>query len=118
MPKSLIQAGDLNRRVTIERAVLVQDPGSGAYSTSWETLATVWAEVQDVLPARAESVANNLNLSRRPARVRMRYRDDLDSTMRLFMDGRTLNIISGPAEIGLREGIEFVAEQLSTQGDG
>lgn len=117
MASAIIQAGDLKERVAIMHRVETQDPIYGTSIVSWEPLATVWAQVQDVLPSRSENIADEISLARRPARVRMRYRDDLDSSMRFVVNGRTLNIIAGPAELGFRAGLEFMAEQLSTQGD-
>ncbi|MBB6192867.1 SPP1 family predicted phage head-tail adaptor [Sphingobium wenxiniae] len=109
-----MDAGRLNRRVTIQHRVESQDPMYGTPIVAWEPMVTVWAEVQDILPSRGEDMAEVINLARRPARVRMRWRDDVDMTMRLIIDGRTLEIIAGPAELGYREGIELMAEELST----
>lgn len=113
----MIEAGQLKHRVTIQERVGTQDPIYGTMTYSWETLATVWAEVQDVLPSRGERIADGISISSRPCRVRMRYRDDVDSSMRLTFNGRTLGIIAGPAMLAFREGIEFVAEELSTEGE-
>lgn len=113
----MIEAGQLKHRVTIQERIGTQDPLYGTYTYSWETLATVWAEVQDVLPSRSERLADGINIASRPCRVRMRYRDDVDSSMRFSFEGRSLAIIAGPAEIGFREGVEFVAEELSTEGE-
>lgn len=109
-------AGKLNRRVTIMQRADAQDATYGTMQTAWAPLATVWAEVQDMLPSRAESAADGIDISRRPARVRMRYRTDVDTTMRLTVDGRTLRIIAGPAELGFRDGIEFMAEEVTSGG--
>lgn len=111
-----MDAGRLNRRVTIQHRTETQDATYGTQVVTWATLATVWAEVQDVLPSRAESMADGIDIARRPSRVRMRYRTDVDATMRLVVDGRTLRIIAGPAELGFREGVEFVAEEITTGG--
>lgn len=113
----MILAGQLDRRITIERRTSVQDPVYGTGTLTWETLATVWAQVRDILPSRAEEVADNVSMSRRPARIRIRYRDDITSDMRIDYGGRKLRIVSGPAELGRREGIEMIAEELSTEGD-
>ena len=117
MARALIEAGRLKERVTVMHRIGTQDPIYGGYTYTWEPLATIWAEVQDILPSRSESIADSISIVRRPARVRMRYRDDLDSSMRLVVNGRTLNIIAGPAELGFRAGLEFMAEELSTQGE-
>jgi SPP1 family predicted phage head-tail adaptor len=79
-------ASRLNRRVVIEQPVLSAD-GAGGNSLSWSVLATVWAEVEPGEGSRGEQVVA-AQLSDRPrAVVVMRYRDDVDATMRLKMDG-------------------------------
>lgn len=40
--------GELDRRITIERATSVTDPASGEPILTWSTLATVWASRSDV----------------------------------------------------------------------
>ena len=109
-------AGNRDKRITFLIAANSQDPDYGTQSTSWVPYATVWAEVQDMLPSRAERVAEGINLARRPSRIRMLYRDDITSDMRVKIGNRTLQIVAGPAELGRREEIEIVAEELSTMG--
>lgn len=113
-----MDAGKLNRRVTILQRTETQEQVYGTYELSWAELATVWAEVQDMLPSRSDRLADGVSISSRPCRVRMRYRTDISSDMRLTVEGRsgTWRIITQPAEIGNREGIEIVAEQLTTEG--
>lgn len=111
-----MRAGPRNRRVVIQERSETTDPIYGTPVVSWVPVATVWAEVQDMIPSRAERIAEGVSIARRPCRVRMLYRDGLDSTMRFVLGSRTLRIVSGPAELGFREGLEFVAEELSTEG--
>lgn len=106
----------MNREVVIQRRTETQDPIYGTATVTWADLATVWAEVQDMLPSRAERIADGIDIARRPCRVRMLFRDDVDSTMRLKIGDRALRIIAGPAEMGFRERIELIAEELSTEG--
>lgn len=108
--------GGHNREVVIERRTTTQDPVYGTAIETWSTLATVWAEVQDMLPSRAERAGDGIDLSRRPSRVRMLFREDVDTTMRFRIGDRVLKIISGPAELGFRERVEFIAEEISTGG--
>lgn len=112
-----LDPGTLDRLITIERRVVTQDPVYGTSSSTWETHATVWAQVRDVLPSRAESLDDSVSIARRPARIRMRYRSDITSDMRIQVDGRTLRIIAGPAELGRREALELMAEELSSSGE-
>ena len=97
----------------------MQDSGTGAWTYAWDDIVnpTEWAEVQDILPSRAEDVADNINIQRRPCRVRTLYRDDITSEMRVLVEGRTLQIIAGPAELGRRDGLEMICEELTTQGE-
>lgn len=116
----MIKSGDLDRRITFQSRTGTQDSATGAYTYSWANLATnptVWAQVRDVLPSRAESVDADIDMQRRPARIRCRYRSDITSDMRIVYDGRTLRIVSGPVELGRREGLEMIAEEYSTEGE-
>ena len=112
----MISASDLDTRITFEARTEVQESAYGTMTVTWATHKTVWAQVMEMLPSRAENVTDNISMARRPCRIRTRYRSDLDSTMRIDIGGRKLRIISGPAEIGRREGLEFMAEELSTEG--
>ncbi|MCK9542478.1 MAG: head-tail adaptor protein [Novosphingobium sp.] len=111
-----MRAGDLDTRITIEQRVETRDPIYNTPIYSWVTFATVWADVQDVLPSRAEKIAEGISIARRPARIRLRHLGGIDTTLRIKIGSRTLGIIAGPAELGRHVGIELIAEELSTQG--
>lgn len=111
-----MNAGSRDREVVIQRRTETRDPVYNTPVVTWVDHATVWAEVQDMLPSRAERIADGINIARRPCRVRMLFRDDVDSTMQLKIGDRVLRIIAGPAELGFRERIELMAEELSTEG--
>ena len=113
----LLDPGKLNKRIQIERPV-ADDSFTGAGSGTWQPVGQpVWAEVEDVLPSRGERLADGINVATRPARVRMRYRQDITSDMRFVMGARVMQIVAGPAEIGWREGLEFVVEEYSSAGN-
>lgn len=112
----LIKAGDLDRRITFEARATAQGGAYNRKAVSWEPQFTECAQVRDVLPSRAESVEQGLSLQRRPCRIRLRWRPDVTSDMRIDYDGRKLRIISGPVELGRREGLELMAEEYSTEG--
>lgn len=110
-------AGELKERVTILQRVNVRDERFGTDKATWVPLATVWAGVQDVLPGRAERIAQDvIDIAKRPCRVRIRYRSDVTDMMRLLIRGREFRIVSGPAQLGRRIGLEMLAEELSTEG--
>jgi SPP1 family predicted phage head-tail adaptor len=112
----MIAAGKLDKRVTILARVVTKDPTYGTDVVTWEPAATVWAEVQDVLPSRAERVTAEIAIAERPARMRMRWRDDVTQANRVGIGGRTMKIVAGPAMIGRRQWLEIMIEEISTEG--
>lgn len=112
-----IQVNNLDTRVRIEYKSVVQDSVYGTETITWLPKATVWAEVMDVLPTRqqAEQMRNNTQVSVRRTRVRMRYRSDIDASMRCIIGGVVHQIVGGPAEIGRHEWMELLIERTSTQ---
>ena len=112
-----IQVVNMDTRVRIESKSVTQDPTYGTEVITWVHLATVWAEKMDVLPSRqqAEQVREQLQVATQRSRVRMRYRTDVDSTMRCVIGGLIHHIVSGPAKIGDRnQYMELVIERYST----
>ncbi|TCP91886.1 head-tail adaptor [Sphingomonas sp. PP-CE-1A-559] len=109
-----------NRRIQIERPV-ADTTFDGAGSGEWEAVGRpIAASVVDALPSRSEKLADGINIATRPARVRMRFRTDLDASMRFVMTKpfpRVMQIIAGPAEVGVREEVEFMVEDYSSAGN-
>ena len=111
-----LDPGTVDRRIRFERPV-VNTRFDGAGSGTWEPVATGWANVQDALPSRAEKLGDGINLAARPARVRMRFRTGIKPNMRFVMGDRIMQIISGPAELGRREALEFMVEEYRPAGN-
>ncbi|MEK9211519.1 phage head closure protein [Sphingomonas sp. 2378] len=107
-----------NKRVQLERPK-ADKSFAGAGRGEWEavTVGKIWAEVRDTLPSRGENLAEGLTITKRPARIRIRYRAGLNARMRFIVDGRVLQIVAGPAEIGRRYLVEFMAEESTPAGN-
>jgi len=107
---------DLNKRCRIERKSVTQDANYGTEAITWSLLAVVWCNVQDVLPSKSvpESVKNNLVIGRKQSRLRCRYLKDIDSSMRIILDGETYQIVSDYAEIGKHQYIELLIEKYTS----
>lgn len=109
-----------DQRIRIEAKQSTIDPEYGTKSISWVPFATVWAQVQDILPsASAEKQPGGIRVENKPARIRIRYMSGITSDMRIILLNRgseVMQIIAGPAELGRKAGIEFLAEQYSTDG--
>lgn len=90
-----MNAGKLRDRVTIESPQRTTSAATNHRKVSgWETVDTVWADVQDDGGARfpeAMRVAARITTT-----VRMRYRTDVTPSCRILFRGRVLKIVSPP----------------------
>lgn len=106
---------NLDRRIRIESPTTV-DGDYGPQPGPWVLVASVYAELQAVPPSRSEAVRQGLQIARNQVRCRIRWRDGLDSSMRVVWDGVNYNIVGGPAELGRRDYLEMVIERYSSGG--
>lgn len=83
-----LAAGKLRHRVTIQKQVQSRTP-EGDVKIAWVNHAEVWAEVAPV--SVREFIAGQSQQSQVTARIVVRYRDDLDATMRILHRGRIYN---------------------------
>lgn len=103
-------------KAEIQYKVVAQDSDYGTEVITWTYLRTVNCEMMDVLPSRHEDVMVNdsVVVASNRTRIRMRYRTDIDTSMRLITRRgdvqRIYTLIAGPAEIGDRRYMEFIAE--------
>lgn len=118
-----------NRQVSFEVPTTVTGE-FGPAPGPWEPLVALpgsppvaqkfWAEVQDALPSRSEAVRQGLAQARNQVRLRMRWRGDITSAMRVTVHGDSdvvYQIVGGPAEIGGRKvALEMVLERYSSTG--
>ena len=112
-----MRAAEFNRRCSIEYKSVEQEATYGTEIVTWIRLAEVWAQVRDVLPSRSESVRTGVDLARNQVRIRMRWRADLDSSMRIVVHGGNdliYQIVGGPAEVGRQEALEMVCERWTS----
>src|SRR5688572_13035679 len=103
-----MRAGKLDRRVTIERAVMTTD-GYGQDVPSWATLTTVWASKEDIRDAErmaAQQVGSTIT-----TRFQIRWSSlvaDLTPADRIVYGERTYQVVA-VKEIARREGLEVTA---------
>lgn len=126
---TFVRTGELDTPVIVQRKATPADPEYvapdakfGTESTVWVALARrpdgsaipMWANVQDALPSRSESVLQGAEVARNQTRIRMRWRNDLDSSMRIVaLPTRDIyQIIGGPAMLGRRQFLEVQCERV------
>ncbi|WP_332848711.1 head-tail adaptor protein [Massilia sp. S19_KUP03_FR1] len=76
-----------------------------------------WANVQDVLPSRAEATGNGLAIGTRRARLRIRDAAGTVMTMRVRLHSRgdeVMQIVAGPARVEGTDYDEFAIESYSS----
>lgn len=116
-----MNVGKLRDWIRIEYKSMSQDPDYGTPIVTWLVLASVWAEIQDVLPGKsAETNTGGMRQSVAAARVRIRFRTDVTSDMRVILTDRgdrALKIVSDVAELGRKQFLEFMAEEFTASGD-
>jgi len=103
-----MQAGQIDRRITIQRATVAQD-ATGQEVSSWSNLATVWAGKQDV--SDTERIASAEVQATITTRFQIRWSSavaDVNPKDRLIYAGKTYDI-SAVKEICRREGLELSA---------
>ncbi|HEX7455688.1 MAG TPA: phage head closure protein [Gallionella sp.] len=123
-----MRAGKLDRRITIKYKEVTQDLTYGTDIVTWQPLVSLpgsprvavplWANVVEEQPSRSEAIKQGLALARNRAKITIRYRSDVDSSMRItvHMGGTDVvyQIIGGPAMIGRKEWLEMVCERYSS----
>ena len=126
-----MRAGGLDRQVTVSRKAVLGDPEYvapdavfGTQKVAWVPLdrdpadtskaLRFWARVIEVVPGRAESTVLEAGSARNLARIQLRYRADIDTTMMVTVHGDRdvdYQIIGGPSQID-REGRKTLIEIL------
>lgn len=82
----LLEAGKLRHRIKIERPVITQDQNNGAPITTWTELATVWGQISPM--SARDLIASQAEASKVMGRITIRYRADIDETMRLVHEAK------------------------------
>lgn len=106
-----MDAGRLDRRITLQSSVATRDAAGGMVET-WSDVATVWAQVRN-LSAREVQLAAQRGAAVKAA-VTVRYRTGLATDMRVvFEDGSTAPIL-WIDEIGRRAGLILYVEGMQS----
>jgi len=85
-------AGKLRHRVELQEQQIAQDPNTGEMLTTWVTISRPWAEI--VPMSGREFMAAGAEQSEVRGRIVIRYRDDVDASMRVVYRGRYYNILA------------------------
>lgn len=104
-----MQAGRLNRRVTIKQLVEGQDE-IGQPIQTWADLATVWANIKH--KSGAESIRADQDVSIVQASIRIRRRTDVTAAMRVHHGATVYEIRAILPDEDRREHVDLVCERV------
>lgn len=109
-----MRAGDLDRRVTLQRmTTATSDFSTEPRQSGWTALAVVWAAFRPV--SDGEKWRAGMVEAREVARFTIRHSpdvSDLSGKDRLMFDGNAWGIM-GVKELGRREWLEITAERVA-----
>lgn len=93
-----MRAGKLRHRITIQSKSTTSRGTYGEEIITWGTYKQVWAELDP--PKAREFFANKQTQTEITTRIRIRYLENIDNSMRIIYDGRTfdINAIINPDE--------------------
>ncbi|SAK65430.1 phage head-tail adaptor [Caballeronia pedi] len=99
-----MRAGDLNRRVRIERNGGGFDD-LGQPIEGWAEVATVWGNVR--MLTGKETLTSDADVGTALASIRIRYRTDVTNGMRAVVDGVVFNIGAPLPDLAGREYVDL-----------
>lgn len=92
-----MKAGTLRHPIEIQHFSAVRDPGTGEFGEpDWRAFANTWASVEPL--SAKDLIAAQAAQSEATARVVIRYRPDVLSTMRIIHRGQIYSIEGPPLE--------------------
>ncbi|NYT76551.1 phage head closure protein [Alcaligenaceae bacterium] len=107
-----MQAGKLNRQVTIQKP---KTPEAGEpFPTGWDDVTTVWADVK--LPSGIQAIKSGIDVSVVKASIRVRYRTDITAAMRVAYDGIMFDIRAVLPDVSGRVYLDLVCESGGNAG--
>lgn len=106
----MMQAGRLNRRVTLQSPSQSVDE-IGQPIPGWTDVATLWADIR--MKSGLESIKAGAPVSVVQASIRVRYRAGITAGMRIVHNLQAYNIVAVMPDVGGREYVDLVAEVVN-----
>ena len=106
----MIQAGRLNRQITIQRHGTAQD-ATGQVIEAWSEVCQAWASIRH--PGGLETVRAGAETTIVKASIRIRYRTDIDAGMRVLHGTTVYDIKAVLLDEVKREHVDLVCEAVT-----
>lgn len=101
----MLSAGSLNCRVQIQKNSGTQN-NLGEFASDWVTVATVWADIRYL--NGKEYLASQLETNKASVSIRIRWRNDIEPTMRILSGNLLYNIEAVLPDMQKRVHIDLV----------
>lgn len=101
--------GKLRHRITLQKQINAQND-YGAFVTQWQDIATVWAEIKP-LSGREYFSAQQVQ-SEVTTQIWLRYRNDIEPTMRVTHNGKHYDIISVLNHQGRNKALQLMCKDV------
>ncbi|MBC7193869.1 phage head closure protein [Marinobacter sp.] len=105
-----MRAGELRHRILIQRLASGQDE-YGQPLNAWQDVATVWAKIED-LSGREYFQAQQVPTAQVSTRITIRWRPDIEPTMRVVHGARVLDIKAVLDPDGRRREIQLMCLEV------
>jgi len=113
-----LDAGTLNRRVSLQRLVVAQDQATEARVETWVEVAKVWANIRYLNGTETVKAATPTAIAK--ASIRIRFRDDIEDSWRVVYasNGKTtlFNITAILVDLQGREFVDLAVETGANNG--
>ncbi len=106
----MMQAGRLNRRVTLQSPSQSVDE-IGQPIPGWTDVATLWGDIR--MKSGLEAIKAGAPVSVVQASIRVRYRAGITAGMRIVHNLQAFNIVAVMPDVGGREYVDLVAEVVN-----
>ena len=109
-----MQAGKLNRRITIEQRSTTQD-AIGQPVETWTTVATVWADVRSTngLSFIKEAIKADADVSISRVSFRIRHRTGINAGMRVVFNTENYDIEAVMPDMAGKRHLDIVCQKVS-----
>lgn len=87
-----IEAGSLDKRISLERLVEVVNPATGARTKTWVEFGKVWANIR--FQSGAETLRADTPVSAAKASIRIWHRNDFDASCRVVHKTTIFDILA------------------------
>lgn len=106
----MMQAGRLNRRVTLQSPSQSVDE-LGQPIPGWTDVAALWGDIR--MKSGLESIKAGASVSVVQASIRVRYRAGITAGMRVVHNLQAYNIVAVLPDVGAREYVDLVCEVVA-----